>query len=234
MKKKVYFIPGTMCTKRLWEQSWELLDSRVFDEYDFIHLSIPTQGSLAEIVDELGTQLRQAPGYVLGFSLGGYIAGKLVIKFGDAITKLMIVSNSLKALPQKEVKLRRNILEWMENNAYQGVTTKRIMELLYSNCANKQAIVDCMKTMDKELGEKIFKHQLSVSTARSNILEQVCQNAIDLTFLIGKDDPLVHCGELIKAVKHFPQHKVHSVAQCGHMLPLEHPSIFAKVLSTWL
>ncbi len=223
-----------MCTKQLWTQSWGLLDNQIYREYDFIHLPIPDKGSLAEVIDRLGAQLNHAPGYVVGFSLGGYIAGMLALQFADAIEKLMIVSNSLKALPVKEIEIRRNVLDWMEENEYRGVTSKRIAGQLHSDCAEEQSIIDCMKAMDKALGAKVFKHQLSVSTERSNILEAVCQKTIDLTFLLGNDDPLVNRRELVESVECYQVHQVLTVAQCGHMLPLEHPSAFAQALASWL
>ena len=53
MKEKIFFIPGTMCDRSLWDELWSQLESMSGNDYQLIHVPIPQEGSLTEILSEL-------------------------------------------------------------------------------------------------------------------------------------------------------------------------------------
>jgi len=234
MREKVYFIPGTMCTEKLWLPTWKTISNEVRSDFEFVHLPIAEGKPLDSIVRDFGSIICSEPGHVIGFSLGGYIAGKLAIEFYTKIKKLMIVSNSLAALPETEIALRLATLKWLSLNNYSGLATKRILEQIHPESYANHSLVACMKQMDADLGQASLIHQLSVSTERDDIASIVCQKVESLAFVVGDADPLVNTACLNEILACFPQHALSTIASCGHLLPLERPEQFAKLITSWL
>ena len=69
-----------MCDQRLWTQVWEALTPLISSSTQLIHLSIPSLPTIDEISAHLSTLIAN-DSYLVGFSLGGYLASDIALKF---------------------------------------------------------------------------------------------------------------------------------------------------------
>ena len=89
--QSIYFIPGTMCDERLWLPLWHELQKTAQPPLNLIHLEIPQYNTIDKIVTHLAKQIIKDDSLLVGFSLGGYLASALAIKYPDKIKKLLLL-----------------------------------------------------------------------------------------------------------------------------------------------
>ena len=228
-----------MCNQSLWQPAWQLLRQQCNEDFQLVHLTIPSTGSMADVVNELAAKVVAENAILVGFSLGGYIASAIALKLGSQLKHLLVVSNFPKNLPDAEIKQRKRTIDWINQRGYSGIPNKRIDDLLHPNIQQftsnryldiKQTIIE----MDRECGVDVLLHQLGVSMQRPNLLPLLAQLTLPITFLVGDSDNLVDLSELeyelFQLVNHEDNISLITVENTGHMLTLEAPKTFTSTL----
>jgi pimeloyl-ACP methyl ester carboxylesterase len=162
MKPKLYFIPGTMCDERLWEDAWPLLQT----SYHCVHLAIPMEPSIDAIIESLSEMLPSSGVNLIGFSLGGYLASQFACRYPQRLTTLIVLANSPTALPSYEITRREAVIRWVERQGYDGVPDRVINDQLHPNHKNNQPMLSKVKAMDATLGEQVLLQQLKATSTR--------------------------------------------------------------------
>lgn len=231
---KIYFIPGTMCDQHLWIDVWEELSPLIPAHIEFIHLPIPSLNTIDGITEYLSKKIPDNS-FIVGFSLGGYLASDIALKFPTKIKKLLLVSNMSSALPEKENKERLRTIQWIDTNGYNGIPNKRINNLLSPYSNNNQHIRNVIRAMDKTLGKSVLLNQLKVTTQRENLLPQLMKLQCPIKFCVGDTDCLVKLERIQKQItQSTTKNKALQVIEnSGHMLPLEQPKILARTISAY-
>lgn len=198
---------------------------------EFIHLPIPSLNTIDGITQYLSKKISDNS-FVVGFSLGGYLASNIALTFPNKIKKLLLVSNMSSALPEKENKERLRTIQWINANGYSGIPDKRINSLLNPYAHNNQHIKNIIQTMDKALGKAVLLHQLKVTTQRENLLPQLMKLECPIKFCVGDTDCLVKLERIQKQIaQSATKNKTLQVLKnTGHMLPLEQPEILAHTI----
>lgn len=218
-----------MCDERLWHASWQLFHEDFHCNAKFIHLAIPVIEPMTNVIDSLAAQITAPNAILVGFSLGGYIAAELALRYPDKLTQLIIVSNLPQNLPELEIKQRKRTINWVRSRGYSGIPLKRIYDLLHptikeSSNVNHSELVKLISAMDKSLGETVLLQQLSVSMNRQPLITKLGELAFPVMFLIGDSDSLVDLKRLQDGIKHAKNITLDIVGNTGHMLPLESPN----------
>lgn len=233
MKTKIYFLPGTICDARLWLELWAEL-TELDNCYELIHLSIPVENSIDEIVQALADQLPKGKINLLGFSQGGYLASAFACQYPERINTLINLSNAPNKLPDEEVAIREKIVLWIMAQGYSGITLTRIKTFLHVNNHSKAHIIDRIKQMDSHFGQEGLLHQLKSTTIRKNLLPQLATTKIPMLFCYGDSDLLVNKTIVAKLSSANSYIKQYQFLNCGHMLPLEQPSQLALTLVNFM
>ncbi len=225
MKHKVYLLPGTMCNEKLWHK----LITCAEDKFEFIHIPIPPNKNFEQLAVWLNDFFQEKKVYLLGFSLGGYIASYFTVNYPNRVKGLFIVGNSPCALSTKETSQRQQLLHFITVNKYNGVSHKRALQLLDSG-NDAQEDVNTIKQMDAELGVDELISQMTYTSERDDLLQALSALNIPMTFYYSEHDPLVNTAWLnelnqVSSNCHFVSTKGN-----GHMLPLEKPQELIKHL----
>ena len=222
-------IPGTMCDERLWKDLWLHLQG-----CQPTHLPIPEASNVDELVNSLLTVLPREPVNLFGFSLGGYLAAALAIAQPDRIRRLFICANTPCALPDAEIKQRRQLLKWVGRHGYSGISDRKIAAMLGPVNRHKNEIADCMRAMDASLGEQTLVAQLSATSIRDDLAQPLGKLELPVTFCFGQADTLVNRDWLRTLQQGHPAIKAQEISGAGHMLPLEAPRALARAIHAWL
>ncbi|MCJ8318699.1 MAG: alpha/beta hydrolase [Colwellia sp.] len=233
MKTKIYFLPGTLCDARLWLELWAAL-SEMDNRYQLIHLSIPAQKNIDDIVLALAEQLPEEKINLLGFSQGGYLASAFACQYPQRINTLINLSNAPNKLPDAEVVTRDKIILWVEAQGYSGITLARIKTFLHVNNHSNAKIIERIKQMDTHFGQLGLLQQLKSTTVRKNLLPQLQDAKFPMIFCYGDSDLLVKSETIEKLSSTNPVISHYQFVNCGHMLPLEQPYLLAQTLSNFL
>lgn len=231
MKNQLYLIPGTMCNARLWS---ELLP--YWEDYELIHLPIPECSDLKQLVEQLASALPAQKSALIGFSLGAYLASLLTLRYPEKVSRLMLVSNSPCSLNTNEQTARQHNLKLIEQYGYSGISLKKAEAMIDSSRhspAMVQHLVETIRQMDTELGERIVKAQLRSTSERRDLKGELLKTTQPLCFVYSEQDPLINHDWM----QDFASHNraiIHTVAGSGHMLPLEQPTLLSHYIKQWL
>jgi pimeloyl-ACP methyl ester carboxylesterase len=202
-------------------------------DVELVHLSIPTTSDIDDVVALLAEKIIVSNAFLVGFSLGGYLASALTLRFPEKITRLLIVSNLPRNLPEQEIKQRKRTIAWIAQRGYSGIPTKRILDLIDPSARENLGIHQTIREMDKALGGNVLLHQLQVSMDRQCLLADLALINIPVSFLIGTSDRLVDLAVLDDFIECNDHIHLEKISGVGHMLPLECPSALARVICRW-
>lgn len=228
-RKKVYFLPGTMCDERLWHLVTPLLDKHI----EPVFLSIENHQSLADLAQSLADKLPKHGVDLVGFSLGGYIASYFTSHYANRVARLAVIANSPCALNNTELAQRKILVEQVKTNGYQGISSARI-NAYFDHQTSASAFVDLIQTMDKSLGTDTFISQLTNTSEREDLSFALTQSKVPTLFCYSVNDPLINyhwLSQLVENSKHCSQIIFQGK---GHMLPLEQSNEIAQQLNQWL
>ncbi|RBP80628.1 alpha/beta fold hydrolase [Marinomonas rhizomae] len=225
MATKVYCLPGTMCDERLWEFTQQALGASL----SLQHVPIPMEGSIDSIIDALAEILPQEPIHLLGFSMGGYLACAFALKYAERVKRLMVLSNTASGLLETERHQREVALNWVIKRGYKGIPKKKASAMLGPSKKEKAELIDIIFAMDSAMGEAVFVQQLKSSLDRPDLLLMIAESSFPLYFAVGSDDALLSKA-VVEDMQGAKQLDVEVVEGCGHMLPLEQPTVLAELL----
>ena len=225
MKPKLYWIPGTMCDQLVWSRTWPELEQ----EFELVHLTIPTEPSVDDIVMALSAQINESEINLIGFSLGGYLATCLAEHFPNKVANLLVISNSPCPLPEAEIQQRKQTINWLEKFAYRGVTEQKINTMLAASRADDIGLKQVIMKMEENLGYDTLLPQLKATSNREGKSEFISNTSTQISFCFGDEDRLVNHTWLTQVAQQ-NDCQLFKVENCGHMLPLEQPQILVSVI----
>lgn len=227
-----------MCNEQLWKKLVPYLET----QFDLVHLPIPNVDNVDEMLTTLLAALVEEKVQLVGFSLGGYLAAYLASKYPEKIARLFVIANSPCSLNTDELQQRTDILAWVNQHGYSGISQKRALAML-DNPSNEGASIDheqrvkqaiyTIVTMDKDLGESVLIQQLTSTSHRKDLTDELSKVNSPIVFYCSEKDPLINQQWL----KHFCHNNknAHATIVPGscHMLPLEYPQALANSIIDW-
>lgn len=243
MIKKIYLIPGTMCNERLWVDFLSSISNIIDDSYEFVHIKIPKGKSFSQLSAYLNDLIVDEQVFLIGFSLGGYIASHFASHYSHRVKKVFIIANSPCVLPLAEQKQRQEIVEFVRCHGYKGMSNERAVQLLdsqqllsenHEDNGQLNELVNIMLTMDAELGETEFLSQVRCTTKRTDLGEKITNSCVPFVFYFSENDALMN-KHWIDNLQQVSDNCVMICTQgASHMLPLEKPDELASYIHKWL
>lgn len=230
--KTLYFIPGTMCDRRLWEKLWSAIEYEIDTCVKFVSLPISNANNIEQIVDDIAGCLEKQSD-IIGFSLGGYLAAAIALKYPELVARIIILSNLPVEMEEKELLERKRAIQFITRHGYSGISEKRVFDLLAEQ-NRKHEHVKLIKAMDKELGQTTLLNQLLVTTTRQNLLFELIDRQHKLQFILGDQDTIWPLPRVSYYLNGLEGVSVNIIEGCGHMSPIERPKEVAKFIADFL
>lgn len=208
---------------------WSYMSTELEQQFDLVYLVIPEVNELGAVLSGLQAQLPDEPVFLLGFSLGGYLAACLAELSPNSFSRLLIVSNSPCKLPDSELKQRQQTIKWLSQFPYSGITDKKIEQMLALENRDNLEIKSIIRTMEQNLGYDCLLKQLTATSDRQDKSNVISSSTAQWHFCFGEEDNLVNFDWIEQITKQGNQ--VYTIAKCGHMLPLEQPKELVKIIN---
>lgn len=230
----IYFVPGTMCTEKLWGELWPLLP----EQYELVHLNISDTGEMDDVVSNLVEQIEISSNgrnfSLLGFSLGGYLASAVSLHLGSQLQRLMVVANTPMKLPQAELIQRQRIVSTVKKFGHQGINFERCCSFLAASQHRNLALIELIQAMEKSFDEEQLGHFLVPLSERQDLCQQLAQSHYPVWFCSGDEDSLVDVPLMESLAARHSHIRYQQVSNCGHFMPLEQPQVLATQMNLWL
>lgn len=230
MREKIYFIPGLMTDIRLWSKALPLLK----DDFEIIHIPIPSSTDFDEIVDILNKEFKEDKINILGFSLGGYIASYFTCKYPQRVKRLFTVAATPGTTSKIELERREKKLVDFENSSEFGLELEKAIMLLEEQNQNDLSLAQTMVDMFNDLGRDTFLTQLKSTFNRVDLFDKLKDKTIPMYMLYSSNDRLLDLEALDKL--HNQKHNIKLIKRDGtsHNIPLEFPELFASSVKEWI
>lgn len=230
MREKIYFIPGLMTDIRLWSKALPLLK----DDFEIIHIPIPSSTDFDEIVDILNKELKEDKINILGFSLGGYIASYFTCKYPQRVKRLFTVAATPGTTSKVELERREKKLVDFENSSEFGLELEKAIMLLEEQNQSDLSLAQTMVDMFNDLGRDTFITQLKSTFNRVDLFDKLKDKTIPMHMLYSSNDRLLDLEALDKL--HNKKHNIKLIKRDGtsHNIPLEFPELFASSIKKWI
>ncbi|MEN5386743.1 alpha/beta hydrolase [Aliarcobacter skirrowii] len=230
MREKIYFIPGLMTDIRLWSKALPLLK----DDFEIIHIPIPSSTDFDEIVDILNKEFKEEKINILGFSLGGYIASYFTCKYPQRVKRLFTVAATPGTTSKVELERREKKLVDFENSSEFGLELEKAIMLLEEQNQNDLSLAQTMVDMFNDLGRDTFLTQLKSTFNRVDLFDKLKDKTIPMYMLYSSNDRLLDLEALDKL--HNQKHNIKLIIRDGtsHNIPLEFPELFASSVKEWI
>lgn len=230
MREKIYFIPGLMTDIRLWRKALPLLK----DDFEIIHIPIPSSTDFDEIVDILNKEFKEEKINILGFSLGGYIASYFTCKYPQRVKRLFTVAATPGTTSKVELERREKKLVDFENSSEFGLELEKAIMLLEEQNQSDLSLAQTMVDMFNDLGRDTFLTQLKSTFNRVDLFDKLKDKTIPMHMLYSSNDRLLDLEALDKL--HNQKHNIKLIIRDGtsHNIPLEFPELFASSVKEWI
>jgi pimeloyl-ACP methyl ester carboxylesterase len=195
------------------------------------HAAIWQQSDLSGM---LATIAAPQAAHLVGFSMGGYLALSHMLVQSKTelqhVKSLVLIAASAAPLPAAEFQRRQQILQWLNKHRYQGMSRKRLAEFVHSSQLQNPLVTEPVLAMDQELGHEVLQMQLSQTSLRPSLMDQLAQIRCPVLIIAGQDDRLVALAQLQQMAALIPDARLVVLPDSGHMLPLEQPAVIASEL----
>jgi len=177
--------------------------------------------------------------HLIGFSMGGYLTLSHVLSQSSnerpqaelqQVKSLVLIGASAAPLPPAEFQGRQQVLQWLSRHRYQGMSRKRLAEFVHASQLQNPLVTEPLLAMDQELGHEVLQMQLSQTSLRPSLMDQLVQIRCPVLIIAGQDDRLVALVQLQQMAALIPNARLVVLPDSGHMLPLEQPAVIASEL----
>ncbi|RXJ99927.1 hypothetical protein CRV02_11205 [Arcobacter sp. CECT 8989] len=224
MKQPLLLLPGLMCNEKLWSKM-NLTNYKTFD--------IPKEDTIDEMIEQLHISFSKykEPINLIGFSLGGYLALKYVIKYPTRINKALIISSGIDSLKETEILKRKKMLETLKRNNINSLSFMAISQLLEDKTNEEN--LDIINQMFDELGLEVYNQQLLATMRRKSLFDKLINVTSPIQFLSATNDSLVNLEPINKLCEMKDNFQLKTLDTDSHMLPLEYEHFLYKEIQNF-
>lgn len=223
------FVPGTMCDRRVWEPVWAELGGAFGHRY----IPVETRLTRTDIRAAFDEAASDGPLHLVGFSMGGYLALEYTLDHPDRVASLAVVCSSARGLSDAEKADRAKVIDFLETHAYRGISASRINPFVHPSHQSDPAVVDVIRAMDRDLGQRVLLAQMRETTMRASLMERLGDIACPVLLAGADGDNLVRWEDIAEMHTRIPGSRLDQAKDAGHMLPLEQPGWLAARLGAF-
>ena len=202
------------------------------------HTEPYTMPHLVEWLAAFLAELNLPPVALVGHSFGGTLAGGFAKGYPDDVTRLLLVAPALlraESYPEwlKKIGFGLRLVELGSMASQSKVWLKRQIRAPFYDGENQDESVWERRLQDYALSRASSDVLRATAFYRTRpFLPQINQPTC---LLGGEDDPVVPVAEADALAELMPNvQEVHKLAECGHVLPLEHQEKFQGIVRRFL
>lgn len=209
--------PGFMTDYDMWSDVVPYLK-----DYNIMYADFREGTTLQELA---ASNLRRCPERftLIGFSLGGYIARHMVYQAPERVEALVLVGTSTRpsapAPSGGSAKL------------FRGMSHSALVRAVHTSRGDDEALIARLKAMGERLGAEIFA-RLSALQRDSDL--EVMKTIQCPVLVVTADQDRLRTMEESSEMAQATGAKLVVLENSGHMMPMEEPEQFARVVLEWL
>lgn len=225
----IVFVPGLMCTGRIYQHQVEQLGQRrpVLLANHWSHDSMA--GIAAAILEVAPERFALA-----GTSMGGYVAFEILRRAPQRVETLILMSTSARPDAPERSAGRRQQVAWTRENGLRAGTLAAYPPLVHPARHEDLTLRNTFLDMAGTLGVDAFARQIEAIIGRKDSRPDLPGIAVPTLVIAGADDQLIppeHGREIAAGI---PGARFEQVEHCGHMGMIETPETYTRLIGDFL
>jgi pimeloyl-ACP methyl ester carboxylesterase len=171
---------------------------------------------------------------LVGLSLGGIVAMHVAVRAPQRIGRLALLSTNARAPRPDQYAAWDQMQHRAVAGDLMGVARDLVPSLLRPAAQLDRSLTCTTVEMAQATGVAAFLDQLDLQRSRTDLLDQLAGIPCPTLVVSAQDDALCppHLHEEIAAA--VPLGRLETIADCGHLSPLERPEAVTGLLRRWL
>lgn len=225
MKPTILFIHGFGEDAQIWD---DFLPNFSWDwDIEKIDYSAWTDcSSIAEYADKIVKELNQGPYYLVGHSMGGYIALELASKYSDKILKVAMVNSTAKADTEEKKVQRAKTAELLRKHGT-SVFIRTFLPNMFAESKREElkGLIDILINKYQELSNEALAMATESMSVRADFQSFLQETSIPFLFIAGEEDSFFTIDSILEYLQ-FPgsKHSLVSLPIVGHHATYEAPT----------
>lgn len=229
MNEPLLLVPGMMCDARLFGHQIATLSQ----DRCVMVCSMTAGQTTAEMAAFI---LQSAPQKfaLAGHCLGGMVAMEMLKAAPERITRIALIDTSPLAESPSMAAGREPMIMAARLGRLEEALEGEMKPDYLSPASNRDRVLRIYKTMGLKLGCDVFVNQTRALQRRPDQQKTLRMAKLPAMALCGEDDTLcpVHRHEIMAGL--MPHGSLCTIANAGHLLPLEQPEATTEALGAWL
>lgn len=170
-----------------------------------------------------------------GISMGGYLAFEFLRKFPEKVSKLILISTKANLDSPETQKRRIEMANQVEIDGVGYLPRVMLPGLLgNSTLTNKPQIVEEVKKMILMANPTAIAAAQRAMAVRRDQTKLLSEINIPTMVIAGREDKLIPVKEAEFMAQTIPNCELKVIEDVGHLVPIENPDFFLKILSDFI
>ncbi len=228
-REKLVLVPGMLGDATVWDGvAAELLDVAA-PQFARIDLDDSITEMAASV---LATAPRRFA--LAGHSLGAIVALEIMRQAPERVTRLALVNASGRAPSTEQQAAWAATITRLETGHFTEIAAELARGTLARHRRDDAELVETNQRMAFAVAADGMRRQLRAQQARTSYLDDVARFAVPVLIVSGGLDDVCPPERQAELLVSCPQAWLVTIADAGHMAPLEQPAALAAHLRTWL
>ncbi len=222
-------IPGVLCDETLFNKVIPNLNQNIATtRHSIAHFT-----SISDAVDSLNQNIDE-PTFLLGFSLGGWVAETYARKHPNKTLGLILVSTPNSPIESKSEMAMSAVCQQLKNEprSLENVLNESIKYYFDQSVIGE--IIQEYKSMATRVGAKSAIAQYQILINQKKRLAAPTDKNLPILLIHGNSDQRANMAQQEQLMQIYPQATITSIAHSGHFVPLEKPQAMAQAINDFL
>jgi pimeloyl-ACP methyl ester carboxylesterase len=189
--------------------------------------------TMAELARQALEQAPDAPLFLAGHSMGGYVALEIMRQAPERVARLALLNTNARPDTAESTENRRRLMALAEKD-FSAVITTLMPKLATPEHLTDLEITATLSEMALATGREAFMRQQQAIIGRIDSRPHLAKISCPTLVLAARDDALMPVDLLEELARGIPKAKLAIVEDCGHMASLEQPGKVTELLRAWL
>ena len=196
----------------------------------------PSIAAMAQVASGLLDELHiKEPVIVAGLSMGGYVAFEFLRQFPKRVRALGLFSTRAAADSPQQREGRMKLAEQLKASGVELLMTSTLPKLIgLTSTASRPAVVSQVEKFIRAASPDGVIDSLHAMAERRDSQPLLSGIRCPVLIVAGDEDALVPAQESRAMAQAIPGAKLEIIPQAGHLVNLEQPEIFQRLVASWI
>jgi pimeloyl-ACP methyl ester carboxylesterase len=229
MSEPIVLIPGLLLTASFYVEQlpalWRFGPVTIADH--------TREDSMAAIAEQI---LATAPPRfaLAGLSMGGYLAFEIMRREPERVTRLALLDTSARPDTPEQTQSRRALMELAGHGRLDEVADHLLPLFVHPDRLDDEPLCATVREMARATGPEAFIREEAAIIGRPDSRQDLAAIRCPTLVLVGDSDVLTPPDCAAEIAAGIDGARLVTVADCGHLSPLERPEPVTRALVAWL